>query len=62
MQDAEEQNWLDDAFDESKAAAEIENAKRSNRLVLILVIVLIVLLVACGFSCVGMFGALSALS
>jgi len=58
----EETNWLDEAFDDRKAAEELDRAKKSNRLGLVLVIVAVVVIAVLGFGCSGMVGALSALS
>lgn len=57
---AEEGSWLDDAFDERKAAADLEKAKASPLLGCGLVVVLAAALGLIVFAFTGILGALGA--
>ena len=57
---AEEGSWLDDAFDEGKAAADLERAKTSPALGCGLVVAVIAALALIAFAFTGILGALGA--
>ena len=59
MAEAEEAGWLDEAFDEQKAAADLERAERARRVGYFLAAVMLALIALIAFSCTGMLEAMS---
>ena len=62
MAKGEEGNWLDDAFDESKADEELEHAKNVRRMAYLALAVFVSVFAVCGAACSGMIDVMAAMS
>lgn len=62
MADRDEKNWLDEAFDESKAAEDIEHAKSARRFAYLALAVTVSVFAICGAACSGMIDVMSAMA
>ena len=57
--DGREFDWIDDAFDEKRTAADIENAKGPKAAGCLFVVVLVAVIGLMAFGFIGIIGALS---
>ncbi len=62
MANEEEKNWLDEAFDESKAEEDLEHVKSARRFAYLALAIVVYVFAICGVACSGMIDIMSAMA